>query len=320
MNDRFRTYRHHLYAGRKAPGTILQRIGDLERFERSTQILIEDASGEDLLQYMADHHHLWAPEYSKRIRASLRSYFQWRAAADPDATDESRNLPSVRIPKKRHRRPAADDLVLAAFDKASLRERTILALAAGMGLRRTEIATLPLLARQDRELTVLGKGQRERILELDDLTLHLLRSIEAESATGEVYYFPGRWSGTHLHPTTVYEYVKRMLPDESCHTLRHRAGTTGYRRTKDIRATQDFLGHSSLATTEIYVELDKRSTSAITRATSLANAGDSVPASSLESLLAEAADLSQKLLPYGWNVNLTNAALLSAATEKEVAG
>lgn len=311
MKDKFTSYRQHLYAGKNAPGTIKQRVGDLQRFERTTKLDIETATPAELLDYMADHYSTWAPEYSKRIRASLRSYFQWRAANVEGAIDASLQLPSVRIPKKRHRRPAPDDLVLDVFDKAPLRERTILALAGTMGLRRNEIATLKLSARSGKELTVVGKGERERVLVLDDLTLHLLRSIEAETAPGTRFYFPGRWGDTHLHPTTVYTYVKRMMPDECLHTLRHRAGTTGYARTKDIRATQEFLGHSSLATTEIYVELDRRSTAAITEATSFANARATTFSPPLESLLAEATDLADKLAAHGWSINIIKSATMA---------
>lgn len=317
MKNKFTPYRQYLYAARKAAGTIHQRVGDLERFERSTKSDIEQATPAELLDYMADHYTTWAPEYSKRIRASFRSYFQWRSSVVHGAIDASRDLPSVRIPKKRHRRPAPDDLVLDAFEKATLRERTILALAATMGLRRNEIATLQLSARCHQDLTVVGKGQRERVLVLDDMTLHLLRSIEGETPPGVRYYFPGRWGDTHLHPTTVYSYVKRMLPQECLHTLRHRAGTIGYRRTKDIRATQEFLGHSSLATTEVYVELDRRSTAEITQATSLANAGDPRPSEPLEKLLSQATQLAGKLAQHGWDIEIMKS---SIPVREEVAG
>ncbi|MBS3177257.1 MULTISPECIES: tyrosine-type recombinase/integrase [unclassified Pseudoclavibacter] len=317
MKDKFTSYRQYLFAGQKAPGTIAQRVGDLQRFERSTGSEIEDATPEILLEYMADHYAIWAPQYCKRIRSSFRSYFQWRAMTLPGQIDASRDLPSVKIPKKRHRRPAPDDLVLDAFDKATLRERAILALAATMGLRRIEIATLQLSARSDRELTVVGKGQRERVLILDDITLHLLRSIEAETAPGVRYYFPGRWAGSHLHPQTVYVYVKRMMPHECLHTLRHRAGTTGYTRTLDIRATQEFLGHSSLATTEIYVELDRRSTAAITEATSFANARDPDTSEPLDKLLSQATHLAGKLAQHGWNIDIIKSTI---PVREEMAG
>lgn len=309
MKDKFTSYRQYLFAGQKAPGTIAQRVGDLERFERSTGSDVEEATPAILLEYMADHYATWAPQYSKRIRASFRSYFQWRALTVPGAADASRDLPSVKIPKKRHRRPAPDDLVLDAFEKASMRERAILALAATMGLRRNEIATLKLMARNDRELTVVGKGQRERVLILDDITLHLLRAIEAETAPGVRFYFPGRWADSHLHPQTVYMYVKRMMPQECLHTLRHRAGTTGYTRTKDIRATQEFLGHSSLATTEVYVELDRRSTAAITEATSFANAREGGSSEPLDKLLSQATLLAGKLAQHGWSIDVIKSSI-----------
>lgn len=307
MSDKYRGYRNYLFAGQKAPGTIEQRVGDLERFERSTGLEVEAATGEDLFQYMANGYGVWAPQYAKRIRGSLRSYFAWRAATGLAQHDPSQDLPSVKIQKRRHRRPAPDDQVLEAFSRGSLQERAILALTAAMGLRRNEVATLPLSARSGGELTVIGKGGKERVLELDDLTKHLLVSIEREATPGTQYYFPGRFPGSHLHPQTVYSYVKNSLPDESPHTLRHRAGTVGYRRTKDIRATQEFLGHASLATTEIYVELDRKSVAAFTKATSLSVAGeefDGIPLYSAGDLIQQATDLGVLLDPLGWSMSL----------------
>lgn len=307
MSDKYRGYRNYLFAGQKAPGTIEQRVGDLERFERTTDVDAEMATSSDLFQYMADGYGVWAPQYAKRIRGSLRSFYGWRFATGLADNDPSQDLPSVKIQKRRHRRPAPDDQVLEAFARGSLRERAILALTAAMGLRRNEVATLPLTARSGNELTVIGKGSKERVLELDDLTKHLLVSIEREAPPGMQYYFPGRFPGTHLHPQTVYSYVKNSLPDESPHTLRHRAGTVGYRRTKDIRATQEFLGHASLATTEIYVELDRTSVAAFTKATSLSTAGnefDGIPLYSAVDLMRQATDLGVLLDPLGWSMSL----------------
>ena len=98
VKDEFPSYRQYLFAGQKAPGTIAQRVGDLERFERLTESDVEEATPAILLEYMADHYATWAPQYSKRIRASFRSYFQWRAMAVPGAVDASCDLPSVKIP------------------------------------------------------------------------------------------------------------------------------------------------------------------------------------------------------------------------------
>lgn len=144
-----------------------------------------------------------------------------------------------------------------------------------------------------------------------------MRAIEAETAPGIRYYFAGQWADSHLHPQTVYMHVKRMMPQECLHTLRHRAGTTGYTRTKDIRATQEFLAHSSLATTEIYVELDRRSTAAITEATSFANAREGSASESLDKLLSQATLLAGKLARHDRSIDVTKS---SIPVREEMAG
>ncbi|WP_181064202.1 tyrosine-type recombinase/integrase [Pseudoclavibacter sp. AY1F1] len=306
MNDEYRDYRHYLYAGRKAPGTIEQRLGDLERFQRTTGLLPRKATARELLTYMSNGYSDWSPSYSKRIRGTLRSYYQWRVQDGRASEDPSESLPPIKVPKRRARRPAPDEVVLAAFDSGTLVERAIIALAASMGLRRNEIASLPLSARDGSTLRVVGKGSRERVLPLDSDTLHLLVELEGQVLPGQHYYFPGRFPGTHLHSHTVYEYVKRLMPEEFPHSLRHRAGTKGFRETKDIRATQELLGHASLATTEVYIESDLRDVAALTRATSMSRIRNpsSQPLTGLEDLIEAAAKLGSQLAPFGWDVQI----------------
>ncbi|WP_181064502.1 tyrosine-type recombinase/integrase [Pseudoclavibacter sp. AY1F1] len=319
MNDEYRDYSHFLYAGKKAPGTIEQRLGDLKRFQTSTKIAPNDATAQQLLSYMASGYARWSPSYSKRIRGTLRSFYQWRVAEGLATTDPSSKLPPIKVPKRRARRPAPDDQVLAAFEAGTLVEQAIVTLAASMGLRRQEIAGLPLDAREGRELRVLGKGGHERTLPLDDESYRVLLALEAQALPGERYYLPGRFPGTHLHHHTVYEYIKRLMPKQFPHSLRYRAATVGFRETKDIRATQEFLGHASLATTEIYVESDRRDVAALTRATSIARIRQPTQAqlSGLDALLAAAAAIGTELEPHGWTINIIKS---SAVTPNATVG
>lgn len=123
----------------------------------------------------------------------------------------------------------------------------MLSLAAAQGLRRAEIATAHPMNRDGDLLRVTGKGSEERVVPLDVLTLSLLEQFEAMQGRQE-FYFRGR-SGGHLHPATVYKWLKRYLGDDwSTHNLRHRAASLGLRVTGDLRGVQELLGHASLAT------------------------------------------------------------------------
>lgn len=63
--------------------------------------------------------------------------------------------------------------------------------------------------------------------------------------------------GWHVTADYVYRHITALTGGYSPHTLRHRFGTQVYRVSHDIRATQELLGHSSVATTQRYVATDE---------------------------------------------------------------
>lgn len=75
--------------------------------------------------------------------------------------------------------------------------------------------------------------------------------------TAYVYLFPGRGRRAHIHPATVGLWVDQVadaagLGHVQPHRLRHTCLTEMYDRTKDIRVTAEFAGHSKITTTRRY--------------------------------------------------------------------
>jgi site-specific recombinase XerD len=246
--------------------TARGRDADIRRFLAHVRRSNPDKVSRNMVtRYLTASADRWSANYRKRTRASLELFFRWTTSTGLTATNIAENLPQIRV-QAAIPHPTPDTVVLQAFKSSTPAEQAMIALAGSMGMRRTEIATAHPRNRRGRNLTVHGKGDKARTIRLNDMCLRLLTQIESEQGA-DCFYFPGGTSG-HLHPSTVYKWVKRNLgPDWTLHSLRHRAATTALHRTHDIRAVQAFLGHASLGTTQIYTAVTEQDLDAIAEAT-----------------------------------------------------
>lgn len=110
-------------------------------------------------------------------------------------------------------------------------------------------------------LTVLGKGNKQRILPLKNEVLNLVEGYMA--AKKKLFEKPApvllvNSKGNPLSPATVYKIVRRLLggvttlQKKSPHVLRHTFATHLSDNGAAINAIKELLGHSSLAATQVY--------------------------------------------------------------------
>jgi integrase/recombinase XerC len=163
--------------------------------------------------------------------------------------------PTARLvrPKERRRlpRPIPNDRLHKALIEAENPIREWLLLAAFAGMRACEVATLH---RDDILGDVLivreGKNAKQRILPLHP---DVRAALDANAETGWLY--PNR-SGRPITANTVSvkanRYLHRVGVTETFHQLRHWFGTSTYRASKDLRLTQELMGHASPNTTALY--------------------------------------------------------------------
>nr|WP_240743533.1 tyrosine-type recombinase/integrase [Mycobacterium paragordonae] len=249
-------------AGR-SPATLATRRGHLAFMARGLRCAPERVTTAGILAWFGRQ--TWSIETRRSHRNTAVSFFGWAHRAGHLSTNPAAELPVMRAGAPAPR-PAPDAVWSAAIAAADPRVRLMLRLAAEAGLRRAEIARVH---RRDltREpagaaLLVHGKGGKLRVVPLgDDLAaaiaagnVYSANPIEAyktvENAGG--YLFPGTEDG-HLSPRWVGKLMAGALPDHwTAHTLRHRFATRAYRGSRNLRAVQTLLGHSSVATTERY--------------------------------------------------------------------
>jgi site-specific recombinase XerD len=262
-------FTRYLTAAGKAAGTIEQRVGDIRRLSGTFRDL-NAVTKDDLERYLADRRETWSPNYRRRVLSSIAIYYRWAKREGRIRKNPARRLESFKVPRGIPR-PAPEEVILDAFDRAPLPVRAMLCLAASCMFRRSEIAHAHPRDREGKTLRTRGKGNKTRIVPLDSLTLALLVDLERLQGT-DTHYFPGGSGTGHLHPATVYKRMKYFLGEQwGPHSLRHRGASEGLRRTRDLRGVQEFLGHSSPDTTQIYTLVGAEDLQAISDATSLSD-------------------------------------------------
>ena len=156
-----------------------------------------------------------------------------------------------------------DRLAAAMPTRADLRLAALIELLYGLGLRATELVSLPRNAiHPDRPFLILkGKGGRERLVPISDRARVAVAAWRVHVAPDRAWLFP---SGKgHLTRVRLYQLVKALAaeagipPDRvSPHVLRHAFATHLLAGGADLRALQAMLGHADIATTEIYTHVD----------------------------------------------------------------
>ncbi|MAU15272.1 MAG: integrase [Muricauda sp.] len=149
-------------------------------------------------------------------------------------------------------------------DFEGVRDKLIIELLYATGMRRAELVNLKI---EDVDLTgqvlkVLGKRNKERILPLLPSTIEQIRNYmnrrsELENGLDLPYLFLTK-EGLKIYETLVYRTINRYFSlvspkvKKSPHILRHTFATHLLNRGADLNSVKELLGHSSLASTQVY--------------------------------------------------------------------
>jgi integrase/recombinase XerD len=239
---------------------------------------IEDCcylSKEQVLNFIQGLHENQCESSISRILSTLRSFYKflliegfcsnnfWTKVSNPI---KPRNIPEVL--KIEEVEKFLDGI---KYDtKLGIRDRSMFELLYSCGLRVSEIINLKMqnIDFEEELLIFKGKGDKERIVPVGKQAIRFLIKYIKESRdlvnhkSRSDYIFTNR-SGKKLTRQGFWKILKKYAKKAGIkknlypHIFRHSFATHMIQKGADLRIVQELLGHSSISTTEIYMNLDK---------------------------------------------------------------
>ena len=205
--------------------------------------------------------------------ASLKSFFNYLAnKARLISSNPASELESPKIVKRLPRYLNIEEskqLLSSVSGEYPERDFAIIVLFLNCGMRLSELVGINLNNIKDNALTVIGKGDKERTIPLNNACIQALeaymsiRPVNGVKDRNALFLSERK---QRISKESVQKIVKKYIKNAgldpqrySTHKLRHTAATLMYRYGNvDIRTLQELLGHESIATTEIYTHLGKQ--------------------------------------------------------------
>jgi len=237
--------------------------------------ILTDITLTDLYEFMAyiNNFHSDNDNYRARKVASLKSFFNYlHNKINFLEVNPAANLDSPKIKKRMPRYLTLEESIsfLGNIDgKFQARDLAIFSIFLNCGLRLSELVGINLrnINFEKRTLRVIGKGNKERLVYLNDLCISAIQNYlevrpevtQREDMDALFISSKGRRISNRMVEILAKKYFEKAGLDYdlySPHKLRHTAATLMYREGNvDIRTLQELLGHTSLATTQIYTHI-----------------------------------------------------------------
>ncbi|OGY45761.1 MAG: hypothetical protein A3A24_01925 [Candidatus Buchananbacteria bacterium RIFCSPLOWO2_01_FULL_46_12] len=279
MNQLIAQFLHYLRAERFfSPRTIFAYQHDLGKFveflESTNKTDIIHITKEDVRHFLSGCAETNGAVTIARKLSSIKSFFKYLGR---EGIIDANPVSDIEAPKLPEKEPSYltvteyQDLIAAVKFKATpyylSRDLAIVILLLGTGIRLSELVGLTLdrvnLDRNDRNIKVKGKGNKERIIPLTIEVAGILgQYLKQRPDVSSNHLFISRL-GSGLRARSVYGLVKKYLKAANItkdrvavHSLRHTFGASLLNSGANLVVIQELLGHKKLETTRRYLHIN----------------------------------------------------------------
>lgn len=248
-------------------------LTDLNGFLSARGIDLRKATRTDLEEYLHSivKAGLSAKTQGRRLSA-LREFYRYLYSEDLIKKNPADYLQSPKIGQSLPKYLTEDEVkrLIDKADENDVRMKTMLEVLYASGMRVSELVGLTVLAvtKDNKTITITGKGNKERIVPLNEPAAVALnewlihRELSLKRGRVSKWLFPSSGKEGHLTRDGFFKALKKIAlaadidPERvSPHVLRHSFASHLVAHDADLRSVQKMLGHADIATTQIYTHI-----------------------------------------------------------------
>lgn len=259
--------------------TRLGYMCDVEKllgYLNDNNMALNEVTLDILHNFIAELHDLGISSRSQaRIISGIKSFFRFLKLENKIDSNPASLLETPKMGRKLPEVLTVEEIdeMISFIDMSQnegQRNRAIVETLYGCGLRVSELINLEInkVFLQEEYIVVKGKGSKERLVPISPVAIHEIKlyledrkKLNIKPGEENILFLNRR--GRRLTRVMIFYIIKELAElagirkEISPHTLRHSFATHLLEGGANLRAIQQMLGHESIATTEIYIHIDR---------------------------------------------------------------
>jgi len=228
---------------------------DLQKARLDTGVDVNTVMITDFLSFLSSMR-TYKPKTFHRVISTLSSFYRFLYTQGAVVANPLIGIDRPRI-KQQEVKYLKHSQVLRLIDSIpDERDKLIIRTIYATGVRVSELCNINIedIDFEEHTIRIRGKGDKIRIVFVDDDTLESIRKFIGNQIIGPL--FVGQ-QGKNISPRAIQHIFRHYAPvGITPHKIRHSYASELYRRSKNLRVVQENLGHTSIKTTEIYLHTD----------------------------------------------------------------
>ena len=233
----------------------------LEMFTEWCHKKVEDITANDirLFLYTLKNERGMSDRTLEGVRTILSAFFKWASCEGYIESDPTATIKAIKFTQTERGHLSEEEINILRGACETLRDKALVEVFYSTGCRVSEVVNMKISDIKGGEVKVLGKGNKERIVYLNQAARKSIAEYLFNRGSSCEYLFTSEKTGKRLGKDGIESRISQLGDKIGIklypHLIRHSTATIMIEKGGDVTEVQKLLGHSNISTTMIYADI-----------------------------------------------------------------